>query len=153
MRYSYRRWDGSQHLAPFDAEELLEALSDELIADGDLERALRRLFRDGEYPTLRGTLLSLDHHSHVLYTRGGVDFFKTYPGMYVPRPLGFLCHETQQTTRSLSREILGLTKMNWNNTQFDNADPIIVKAARRVGSVLKYVDDEEPVQYRYAYYM
>jgi hypothetical protein len=73
--------------------------------------------------------------------------------MYVPRPLGFFCHETQQTPRLLAQEMLGLTKMNWNNTQFDNADPIIVKAARRVGAVLKYVGEDDPVQSLYAYYM
>jgi hypothetical protein len=119
----------------------------------NIRKSYTRLFRNGEYPTLRGTMLSLDHRSHLLYTRGGVDFFKTYPGMYVPRPLEFLCHETQQTPRFLAQEILGLTKLNWNNTQFDNADPIIVKAARRVGDVLKYLGEEDPVQSRYAYYM
>ena len=109
--------------------------------------------RNGEYPTLRGTLLSMDDRSHVLYTRGGVDFFKTYPGMYVPRPLSFYCEETQQTPRHIAQEMLALTKMNWNNTQFDNGDPIIVKAARKVGSVLKYASDQDKVQSRYAYYM
>ncbi len=119
----------------------------------NIRKSYTRLFRDGEYPTLRGTLLSLDSRSHALYTRGSVDFFETYPGMYVPRPLGFLCHETQQPPRILAQEMLGLTKMNWNNTQFDNADPIIVRAARRVGDALKYVGDDDPVQSRYAYYM
>jgi hypothetical protein len=47
-------------------------------------RSYTRLFRDGGYPTLRGTFLSLDRRTHALYTRGSVDFFATYPGMYVP---------------------------------------------------------------------
>lgn len=119
----------------------------------NVRRGYTRLLRNGEYPTLRGTMLTLDERSHVLYTRGGVDFFKTYPGLYVPRPLGFYCHETQQTPRHIAQEMLALTKMNWNNTQFDNGDPIIVKAARKVGSVLKYVAEDAPVQSRYAFYM
>jgi hypothetical protein len=141
---------------PDELDGFKQALKQHQIDFGDfinIRKSYTRLLRDGEYPTLRGTLLSLESRSHLLYTRGGVDFFKTYPGMYVPRPLGFLCHETQQTPRFLAQEMLGLTKMNWNNTQFDNADPIIVKAARRVGAVLKYVDEDSPVQSRYAYYM
>ncbi len=111
-----------------------------------------RLFRYGEYPPLRGTFLSRTEGLHVLYTRGSVDFFATYPGLYVPRPLEFRCEGIEQTPRFLAREILSLTKMNWNSTQFDNDDPITVKAARNVGNILKYVNGGT-FQSRYSYYM
>jgi hypothetical protein len=88
----------------------------------------------------------------VLYTRGGVDFYQTYTGMYIPRPLGFLCEEITQTPKFLAQEILALTKMNWNATQFDQDEPITVKAARRVGDILKYLNQGEE-QSRYSYYM
>lgn len=118
-----------------------------------ITRSFTRLFRSGAYPPLRGTLLSLDDLTHVLYTRGSVDFFETYPGMYVPRPLLFRCDQTEQTPRFLGTEILALTKMNWNNTQFDGGDPITVEAARRVGDILKYVAAGDKVEPRYSYYM
>ena len=35
------------------------------------------------------------------------------------------------------QEILALSKMNWNNTQFDGADPIALAAARKVSDVLE----------------
>jgi hypothetical protein len=73
--------------------------------------------------------------------------------MYVPRPLGFRCEETEQTPRFLAQEILALTKMNWNNTQFDNDEPITVKAARNVGNILKYVSENDLIQSRYSFYM
>lgn len=111
-----------------------------------------RLFRNGEYPPLRGTFLTLDQRTHLLYTRGSVDFFSTYPGMYVPNPLRLLCDDVEQTPNFLASEILALTKMNWNNTQFDNRSPITLRAARGVGSILKYVEDGR-VQPRYSYYM
>ncbi len=46
-------------------------------------------------------------------------------------------------------EILGLTKMNWNNTQFDGGEPITLRAAKQVGSILKYLDSEYEPYYRY----
>jgi len=43
----YSRWDGTQQLFPLDADELMEAMSDDLMDDGDLWRALQRMFRWG----------------------------------------------------------------------------------------------------------
>lgn len=112
-----------------------------------------RLFRKGIYPTLRGTLLSLSDVKHVLYVRGSVEFFSTYPGLYVPRPLLLDCRDVAQTGRFLADEVLALTKMNWNNTQFDGGMPITVRAARQVGKLLRYVEPDAVVQSRYSYYM
>lgn len=47
MWYRYSRWDGSQEVAPFSPEDLMDALADDLISDGDLRSALQRIFRWG----------------------------------------------------------------------------------------------------------
>jgi hypothetical protein len=112
-----------------------------------------RLFRDAEYPPLRGTYITLDAKRQILYTRGSVDFFSTYPGMYIPNPLEIRCFEIEQTPKYLAQEIMGLSKMNWNKTQFDGADPITLWASRKVGSVLRYVEPNGVVQPRYSFYM
>src|ERR687885_2280006 len=46
-RFSYSAWDGTQHILDLDAESFLEAMSDDLLEEGDLWRALQRLFRQG----------------------------------------------------------------------------------------------------------
>jgi uncharacterized protein with von Willebrand factor type A (vWA) domain len=43
----YSRWDGSQSLPDFDADDLLAAMADDLVADGDPRRALEELLRRG----------------------------------------------------------------------------------------------------------
>ena len=57
----YSRWDGSQHVADLEADEILDALADDVMAEGDLSEALRRLmdrgWRTGD-PT-RGDLAGL----------------------------------------------------------------------------------------------
>ncbi len=62
----YSRWDGTQQISPLDADELMRALSDDLMQNGDLDLALQRLFRwgfergDGEHvPGLREMLQRL----------------------------------------------------------------------------------------------
>lgn len=122
----------------------------DLVSVGD---SFMRLFRNGIYPPLRGTLLEVDPKIHVLYTRGSVPFFETYTGKYPPLPLLFRCENTAETPRSLAEEMLALTKMNWNSTQFDGGEPITVRAARQVGSILKYIDEHGFVEPRYSFYM
>ncbi len=45
--YRYGRWDGTQRLPDLSADDVLDALSDDLMAEGDLAEALRRLFERG----------------------------------------------------------------------------------------------------------
>ena len=112
-----------------------------------------RLFRGAAYPPLRGTFLELDEKHSVVYTRGSVPFFEMYPGMYVPRALEIVAIAVEQSAKALAQEILALTKMNWNNTQFDSALPITIRAARQVGNILKFAGDLKDIQSRYGFYM
>ncbi len=45
--YRYSRWDGSQQIDPFEPEELLEELADDLLSDGDLRSGLQRIMQTG----------------------------------------------------------------------------------------------------------
>jgi hypothetical protein len=112
-----------------------------------------RLFRPAQHPPLRGTLLSLDDQRHVLYTRGSVPFYGTYPGMYIPSPLPFRLVETESSPEYLADEILALTKMNWNQTQLDARQPITIRTADQVGEILRHLGPHDRPQGRYAFYM
>ncbi len=46
-RYGYSRWDGSQHVEGLDADDILKALSDDYMENGNLQQALKRLMQDG----------------------------------------------------------------------------------------------------------
>ena len=43
----YSAWDGSQQVADLEADEILDALADDVMAEGDLAEALRRLMERG----------------------------------------------------------------------------------------------------------
>ena len=45
--YRYSRWDGTQQLFELDEDSLLESMSDDILAHGDVNRALRNLFQQG----------------------------------------------------------------------------------------------------------
>ena len=112
-----------------------------------------RFFRNNLYPPVRGSLFTLTEERHILYTRGSVHQYQTYPGMYIPAPLEIRIVSAVSSTKTLCKEILGLTKMNWNNTQFDNKYPITIGCARRVGEIMKYLTENEQPKESYAFYM
>ena len=45
--YRYSMWDGTQDIAAVDADDLMDAMADELTSHGDLNQALRNLMRRG----------------------------------------------------------------------------------------------------------
>lgn len=93
-----------------------------------------------------------DNH-HVLYTRGSVPYYETYPGKYIPSPIEIKLASYDESPNLICVEILALTKMNWNNTQFDRKLPITLECARNVGEILKYLDNDEEMQLKYSFYM
>jgi hypothetical protein len=41
---------------------------------------------------------------------------------------------------TLAKDVLALTKVNWNTTQFDQKLPAPIKAAREVGRIFKHIE-------------
>jgi len=112
-----------------------------------------RVFREGQYPPYRGTRVEMDEHRHILYTRGSVWYYQTYTGLYIPQPIELRIVRSEESPSFIAKEILGLTKMNWNNTQFDGKYPVTLGCARKVGEIMKYLEEEDSPQIRYGFYM
>lgn len=112
-----------------------------------------RLFRGKLYPPCRGTRIELEPSVQLLYTRGSVPYYCTYPGKYLPEPLELRIVESEESPAVISQEVLSLTKMNWNNTQFDGKFPVTIGCSRKVGEILKYLTMQEAPQIRYSFYM
>ncbi|MGA7730740.1 MAG: VWA domain-containing protein, partial [Chloroflexia bacterium] len=45
--FRYSRWDGTQQILPFDAEAIMDAISEDILAHGDVRRALEKLMQQG----------------------------------------------------------------------------------------------------------
>lgn len=139
-----------------EAEGIFEALAEAGTELRDLvwvqESSSVKVFRDGNYPVMRGTFVELDGKG-LLYTNGSMPYYGTYPGQYDPKPL-LLCPYagSDSTIAQIAKEVLALTKVNWNSTQMNQKLPIPIRAARAVGEVLKYVKGES-VSSDYARYI
>ncbi|MBI1863134.1 hypothetical protein HYS00_03370 [Candidatus Microgenomates bacterium] len=112
-----------------------------------------RLFREGQYPPLRGTLCSFSNKAHFLYTLGYIPFLATYPRPHVPEPLEIVEYIGDSPIRLVCEEILALTKMNWNSAEYAGGMPITLRFARRVGEIMSEIPENETPQPSYRFYM
>jgi hypothetical protein len=132
-----------------------QAAEDEKLNVLDLvsvRRSGSRVLRVGTSPMVRGTAMLFDGQSGIVYLKGAVPYFQVYPGAYIPRALEFAREDGETGATELARELVGLSKLNFNNTQFDSGDPITVRAARRVGDILKHVPQGKKVNARFRYF-
>jgi uncharacterized protein with von Willebrand factor type A (vWA) domain len=79
-RYDYSEWDGTQEFAGLDPDDLLAGLTDDLLAGGDLDDALRQMLRSGfrnadgeQVPGLRDLLEQLRRRRAELQNAGDPD--------------------------------------------------------------------------------
>jgi hypothetical protein len=118
-----------------------------------LDRLGVRFMRVGQKPPLRGTVITLAPRKHIIYTTGYVPHLGEYPGMRVPIPLQIVEHHGESTVETIAREILALTKVNWNSCAFCNGDPITIQFARSVGHILTELPKGVEPQTKYKFYM
>jgi len=98
-----------------------------------------KLFRDGDYPCLRGTALILDETNAYLWSSGFAPRIGTYIGPETPNPLFITVLKSSNSTpemRTVLQDILGLTKINYNSCNYNDGRPVTIQFADKVGDVL-----------------
>lgn len=111
-----------------------------------------RLLRKGMQEPWRGTLCTVGAQEHYLFTTGYVPYWDEYPGPHVPAPLQ-IGSAGETDIRARAREILALSKMNWNSSEGIARHPITLSFARKVGSVMTEMGDDPEPNPSYRFYM
>jgi hypothetical protein len=107
------------------------------------------------YPPVRGTLITSGTSPAILYTVGFVPALDTYQGSTVPWPLTLHIARMDTNYRLIAQDMMSLTKMDWNSTDFCASDPVTTSVSRKVGNILAEMrarDIKEPPQ-AYRFYM
>lgn len=108
--------------------------------------------RLGNYPVLRGTLIEITDNEFLLYSSGYSPRIRSYAGHRIPNPLR-ITHIGDSQNEEVAKEILGLTKLNWNTTAFSTAVPITIKFAEGVGRILSELAEDKALQDHYRFFM
>ena len=110
-----------------------------------------KLFRDGEYPVMRGLAYVQDDCKGYLWTKGFIPRLDTYPGWEVPWPLQVEVSRGQCDINVVLRDVLALTKLNYNACIYGDGMPVTLRFADAVGDVLTAgpLDDVPPLAFKY----
>lgn len=100
------------------------------------DRDSPRLFRDGGMPVLRGTYVRLNNRSGYLFGAGFKPRLGTYDGWEVPVPMRIDIQHGDANIDQVARDILGLTKLNYNACRLGEAEPVTVRFSDAVGEIL-----------------
>lgn len=95
-----------------------------------------RLYRHGKWPVMRGTLWQTGHRTAYLWASGFKPTILSYDGAEVPSPLRIDVQHGNADVRQVARDILGLTKLNYNECKLGDGEPVTVGFSDAVGEIL-----------------
>ena len=111
--------------------------------------------RRGMYPVLRGVFWRRTERHGLLFTSGFKERIAAYDGWEVPVPLSITLQHGEADLVTIARDVLALTKANYNACQLGESEPITVKYSDRVGEILLSNSElpKEKWQHNFKYYI
>jgi hypothetical protein len=95
-----------------------------------------RIFRKGLYPAVRGTFIRTGAKTGMLWASGFKYQLATYDGTEVPVPLSIEIQHGDADLEQVAKDILGLTKLNYNACKFGESEPVTIGFSDAVGEIL-----------------
>lgn len=92
--------------------------------------------RRGMYPVLRGTFWQRSKKHGYLFTTGFKPRVGAYDGWEIPVPLLIAVQHGDADLIQVAKDVLGLTKLNYNACQLGESEPITIKNSDRIGEIL-----------------
>ena len=143
VNFQNEEWDGFQDAIDPSVTRLVGVrIRDELNL---------KVYTRAKQPMLRGMALMKDDRNAYLWTKGYTPRLQTYIGREVPKPLAVTITRGSADIEMVLRDVLSLTKLNYNTCMFADGDPVTLKFADAIGEVLTAgpLDAIPPLPFRY----
>lgn len=110
-----------------------------------------KLYRRGEWPILRGLAYIQDDKSAYLWTKGYVPRLRTSIALEVPNPLHVEICRGEEDIKVVLRDIMALTKLNYNSCIYGDGLPVTLRFADCVGEILTAgpIRDIPPLSFKF----
>jgi hypothetical protein len=112
-----------------------------------------KAFRYGANAVLRGTAVVTSESSGYVWTRGYIPRLRTYPGREVPNPLTVEIRRGSADIEQVMRDVMSLTKLNFNGAEFCDGLPVTLRFADLVGEILTAGPITEHVPLPFKFYI
>lgn len=100
------------------------------------DRSGFRLYRGGTFPVMRGSFWQVSDRACFLWGSGFKPRLRTYDGSEVPVPLAIRILYGEASIEQVARDILGLTKLNYNASKLGEFQPVTIRFSEEVGEIL-----------------
>jgi hypothetical protein len=95
-----------------------------------------RWYRNGDWPVLRGTVIKCPGPEYLIFTLGFIQEMRTFPKPAIPIPIRVQPFNLDSTEIKMCREILSLSKLNWNNADFCDQFPVTLSVSQTISNIL-----------------
>jgi hypothetical protein len=111
-------------------------------------------YRNGKWPILRNTVIKCLGPEYFIFTLGFIQEMQTFPKPGIPIPLRVIPANLDSSETKMCKEILALSKLNWNNTDFSDQFPVTLSVSKTISEILSETRarDIKPSD-QYKYYM
>ena len=111
-----------------------------------------KLFRRAETNIPRGLAWVRSKTQAFLWSKGFIPRLQTYPGREVPNPLSLEISQGEAEIEQVLRDVLALTKLNYNACIYADGEPVTLRFADAVGEILTAaprLEELPPLPFRY----
>ncbi len=100
------------------------------------QREHLRLYREGSRPVLRGSFMKTGREVGYLWGSGFKPWLRAYDGGETPAPVEIRIQHGDADLHQVASDILGLTKLNYNECKLGDAQPVTIGFSEAVGEIL-----------------
>lgn len=112
-----------------------------------------KLYRDFTYSVPRGTVLKIDGKKAYLWSKGFIPRLQTQIGLETPNPLSVEITRGDTNIEVVCKDILALTKLNYNSCIFADGLPVTLRFAETIGEVLTVGKNIQSKVLQFKYYI
>ena len=112
-----------------------------------------KLFREFTFPVLRGMMFKINDWTAYFWTRGFIPRIQSILGLETPNPLFIKIIRGKSNIEMVCKDILSLTKLNYNACIYGDGFPVTLKFANKIGEILTAGPDQEIEVLPFKYYI
>lgn len=109
--------------------------------------------QESNYGVMRGTAMIVDEKEAYLCTKGFIPRLNSSNSMEMPRNLRIKIIRGDANIETVLKDILGLTKLNYNSCIYGDGMPVTLKFSNKIGNILTSIPEWKVDTRQFMYYI
>jgi hypothetical protein len=144
-RFDEDEWEAFKEVAPEGTNLVGVTIS---------RREQMKLYKTlGKYSVLRGLSFIVNKNKAFLWTIGFVPYLQTALSLGLPNPLFIEINKGSASIEQVLKDILALTKLNYNACVYGDGEPVTLRFADKIGEILTSSGDIRSPPLAFKYYI